>query len=140
MAPPKPGSPVPRSGSGSNEDPPEAWLPTKAHDRRSTRPASLRMAPPHTWAGQEGDVGVGVCAVLPAKEQLLPFTVPPRLKMAPPLACGLRSSSPTQMVAVFEQNVTPVRFTAPPRFRMAEPPGLWPFMTVKLTMVKLTLV
>jgi hypothetical protein len=74
--------------------------------------------------------------VLWRNEQLLAFTVPPRLKMAPPLACGLRTSFGRLMVAVFERKVTPFRFTVPPRFRMAEPPKLVPSAIVRLTTVK----
>src|ERR1035441_6016421 len=95
------------------------------------------MAPRYTCSPP---TGTEVCAVLPTKEQLLAVTLPPRLKMAPPLPCGTRSSLLTKMVDVFPLRVTPVRFTLPPRFKMAEPPRLFPLAMVKLTTVKLTLV
>ena len=88
MAPPKPGSPA-GSLTAHEPAPPEARLPTKVHERKSIWPASLRMAPPDgTSSGLPA--ARGVCAVFHAKEQLLAFTVPPRLKIAPPLAWEFR--------------------------------------------------
>src|SRR5512136_2845906 len=143
MAPPTPESPFAGlGGPGKTTAPPEARLPTKAHDCRFTCPATLRIAPPHTTASRWlGSIPcVGDCAALPTKEQLVAFTVPPRLKIAPPLAFGFKASLPAEMVAVFPTKVTPVRFTVPPRFKMAEPPKLVPSAIVSMASVKVTLV
>src|ERR1035437_8985029 len=141
MPPTNAGSPT--YPSGPLPAPPEARLPTKAHDRRFICPASLRIAPPYTCSPPKSGER-GVCATLPTKEQLVAFTVPWTLSIAPPLGCRFQCHSggkPVMIyrVAVFERKVTPVRLTVPPRFRIPEPPRLVVSATTRLTTVKLTL-